>query len=162
MASKPLRKRLLSVEEILRWASSSREAVGRWPTKSSGGIVGARFETWAGVDEALRRGWRGRTRGSSLAQLLAESRGVRNLHDLPPLTEEQLLRWADDHHARTGSWPTQQSGPVPESPGDSWWAIDAALRDGNRGLKPGSSLGRLLARHRGRRNHMDAPRLTKR
>ena len=106
MSDRRLRRRPLSTREILAWASAHREITGKWPTKSSGGIIGARFETWHGVDNALRLGLRGLPGGSSLAQLLAEHEGVRNIHDLPPLSEQQILQWADEHHQRTGSWPT--------------------------------------------------------
>jgi hypothetical protein len=41
-------------------------------------------------------------------------------------------------------------------------AVDAALRDGNRGLPGGSSLTILLARHRRVRNPKALPRLTQR
>src|SRR5262245_61677913 len=64
----------------------------------------------------------------------------------PALTTEQILAWADAHHARTGEWPRQRSGPVPEAPGLSWAGIDQALRYGRRGLPGGDSLARLLAR----------------
>jgi hypothetical protein len=67
----------------------------------------------------------------------------------PPLTVEQILAWADAHHACTGEWPTTGSGPVPEAPGEVWRYIDAALYQGARGLPRGGRLARLLARHRG-------------
>jgi hypothetical protein len=69
----------------------------------------------------------------------------------PPLSIEQILAWADAHHARTGQWPTARSGPVPEAPGEVWDTIDGALHEGSRGLSGGDSLARLLARHRDRR-----------
>ena len=69
----------------------------------------------------------------------------------PPLTVEQILAWADTHHARTGQWPTVQSGPVPEAPGEVGGNLDSTLHDGHRGLPGHDSLARLLARHRGRR-----------
>jgi hypothetical protein len=47
---------------------------------------------------ALRLGLRGLPGGSSLARLLDEQRRVRNVKNLPPLTEEQILAWADEHH----------------------------------------------------------------
>jgi hypothetical protein len=71
----------------------------------------------------------------------------------PPLTVEQILAWADAHHARAGAWPACRSGPVPEAPGEAWASIDSALRHGYRGLPGGDSLARLLNRHRGRRGH---------
>jgi hypothetical protein len=69
----------------------------------------------------------------------------------PPLTVEQILAWADAHHARTGRWPTAASGPVEGAPGEVWAYINTSLARGHRGLPWGSSLSRLLARHvRGR------------
>jgi hypothetical protein len=117
-AVKKLAKRPLSIPDILRWADFYREANGRWPTKDSGTIVQAPFETWARVDAALRTGTRGLDGSSSLAQLLAQKRGARNIQDLPPLTEAQILAWADAHHERTGAWPTRTtSAPARPSTG---------------------------------------------
>lgn len=95
--SKLLRRRL-TISEILAWASAHREATGKWPTRASGTILAAKFETWACVDAALRSGRRGLPNGSSLTQLLAEHRGARNIKCLPPLSEGQILAWADEHH----------------------------------------------------------------
>jgi DNA-binding NarL/FixJ family response regulator len=68
----------------------------------------------------------------------------------PPLTIEQILAWADEHYRRTGSWPTVRSGPVYGAPpGQTWRAIQAALRHGCRGLPGGDSLAQLLRRERG-------------
>jgi hypothetical protein len=67
----------------------------------------------------------------------------------PPLTVEQILAWADEHHARTGQWPRQGSGTVAASPGETWSAIHAALCHGKRCLPGGETLTRLLARERG-------------
>ena len=159
METKEIRKRWLTIEEILVWAREYRLATGKWPTKDSGGIAGAKFETWIAVDSALRQGLRGLPGGSSLAQLLAEKEGARNIGHLAPLTEDLILAWVDAYKARTGSWPTKQSGPIPESAGDKWQAIDRSLRHGLRGLAPGSSLARLLALHRGVRNRKQLCRL---
>jgi hypothetical protein len=78
----------------------------------------------------------------------------------PPLSEAQVLAWADAHHARTGRWPDARAGPVPGAPGQTWQALNQALARGCRGLPGGSSLARLLAERRGRRNRRQAPRLT--
>ena len=77
---------------------------------------------------------------------------------LPPLTAKQILAWADAHHKRTGVWPRRSSGPIADAPGETWIVIDFALRKGIRGLRK-SSRARLLAKHRGARNHMALPRL---
>jgi hypothetical protein len=74
----------------------------------------------------------------------------------PPLTVEQILAWADAHHARAGTWPTARSGPVANAPVETWKAIDHALVRGHRGLPEGDSLARLLNRHR---EHYDRRRV---
>ncbi len=151
--------RPLIIPEILRWADAHRERTGKWPTRDGGNIIEAKFESWHGVDQALRKGFRGLAGGSSLAHLLAETRGARNVQDLSPLTEEQILRWADLHHERTGTWPQKKSGTIPNSSRENWSAIDTALRVGVRGLPGGSSLARLLAHSRGVRNRKQLPPL---
>ncbi|HEV3079306.1 MAG TPA: hypothetical protein VGY66_05980 [Gemmataceae bacterium] len=52
------------------------------------------------------------------------------------------------HHQRTGRWPSAKSGPILEAPAENWSKVDAALRDGLRGLPGGSTLAQLLTRER--------------
>jgi hypothetical protein len=154
-------RRPLTVEQVLAWADHEYRLTGRWPRTIGGPLLADRSEKWRNIDQALRAGGRGLPGGSSLARLLAEQRGARNLGALPPLSEEQILAWADAWHARTGEWPhTDCSEEVPEAPGENWNNLDQSLRDGSRGLPGGDSLARLLARHRGHRNLGDLPRLT--
>jgi len=75
--------------------------------------------------------------------------------ELPDLTDEAVLAWADAFFARTGDWPSAQSGEIPESPGETWRAVHTALALGIRGFAPGGSLPRFLAQHRGRYNQID-------
>jgi hypothetical protein len=75
------------------------------------------------------------------------------------LTLLQILTWADDYRARTGTWPEPSSGRVRNSDSDTWAAINLALYRGGRGLPGGSSLVRLLALARGRRNRRQLPSL---
>jgi len=149
-----------TIPQILTWADAHHLATGRWPTASSRGIPGALGETWRIVDRCLRLGERGLPGGSSLAKLLAEHRGKRNIHGLPDLTEEQILAWADDHCQRKGIYPTAKSGIIPGTARETWQSVDAALQVGGRGLAGGSSLARLLAQHRGVRNRKALPPLT--
>lgn len=137
-----------TIPQILSWIDAHRQDTGLWPNGDSGSIPEAPGETWGAVDAALYKGARGLPGGSSLAKLLAEQRGVRNLHDLPPLEESRVLSWADAHYRRTGWWPTCRSGPIAEAPGETWLAVDQALRRATRGLGGGSSLARLLLRSR--------------
>lgn len=152
----------LTVARILKWADAHRRRVGAWPRKNSGPVSDAPGETWLAVDAALRAGRRGLTGGLSLAKLLEQRRGVPNVRNLPRLSQAKILRWCDAHRRRTGRWPHRISGPIHEAPGEVWLSIDNALRLGLRGLPGGSSLARLLAAKRGKRNRKALPRLTKR
>jgi transcriptional regulator with XRE-family HTH domain len=110
-------------------------------------VVDAPGETWHGVNWALRHGARGLRGGTSLARLLARRLGARNHTTIARLTVPKVLAWADAHHARTGAWPGHRTGPIPEAPGDTWAGVQAALRQGYRGLPGGTSLYRLLKKH---------------
>jgi hypothetical protein len=69
------------------------------------------------------------------------------------LTIEQILAWADAHHAAHGAWPAVGPGTVLEfvggKRGESSRAINYAFVFGLRGLPGDSSLAELLAAHRG-------------
>jgi hypothetical protein len=146
----------LNVEQILAWADAHREATGEYPHGDSGPVRAAPDETWGAVDSALSRALRGLPGGSSLSRLLTERRGYRG-----PLTAERILAWADAHHASTGRWPTSwSSGPVRGADSETWQSVDAALRDGRRGLPGGTTLARFLAEHRQAPNVYTAPSLT--
>ena len=140
----------LSIARIVQWAKNHRQRTGHWPKEHSGTIHGAPGETWLAIDMALRKGRRGLRAGSSLAKLLASHCGVRNVVHPPRLTVAQILRWADAHYARHGKRPTLNSGPVNAAAGETWLAIDKALRHGHRGLLGGSSLALLLDEKRPR------------
>jgi hypothetical protein len=150
------------IATILVWAENHKRRTGRWPKALSGPIRDVLGESWSKVDAALRYGRRGLgpLGGSSLAKLLAEERGVRNVRDLPPLTEERIVAWADAHRCRTGKWPTINSGELVDAPGETWANINMALTTGTRGLRGRASLAKLLSRRRGIRHNLNAPALT--
>jgi phage-related protein len=150
----------LTVPQILAWADEHHKRTGGWPLDVSGRIPEARGETWRAVEKALRKGRRGLPGGETLARFLERHRGARNHLHLPPLTIELILKWADDHHRRTGRWPVQAGGPVHGVPEQTWNAVDTALAVGVRGLPGESSLACLLEEHRGVRNHMRLPDYT--
>jgi hypothetical protein len=149
----------LTEAHIAQWIRAHHEATGGWPHAQLGPIPAATGETWCGVDHALNDGSRGLPGGETLARFITRHFGVWTRATLPDLTIEQILAWADAHHQRTGHWPTLTLGPVTGAPGETWQAIDSALRQGKRGLEGGSSLARLLAQHRGVRNTADLPPL---
>ena len=81
---------------------------------------------------------------------LRRRRGHRNRANLPPLTVRMILKWARLHQARTGKWPDQHSGVVPNGLGDTWKGIEIALYLGLRGLPTSRvTLARLKAKKRG-------------
>jgi hypothetical protein len=77
-----------------------------------------------------------------------------------PLVLQEILHSADAHRETTGRWPTRASGLVLGMRGETWAAIDRALRHGLRGLPGGSSLAQLLARQRKARPLHQLPLLT--
>jgi hypothetical protein len=137
----------LSVEQILSWADEHKAQTGRWPHSATGPIAQFPGLTWTAVNHALNNGGRGLKEISTLARLLEDYRGKHGRRK-PPLTEEAIVAWARAHFERTGRWPHASSGPVLDAAGEHWRAINTALYIGNRGLKGGDSLARLLERHR--------------
>jgi hypothetical protein len=150
----------LSLSQILAWADAHFDRTGDWPYADSGPIRGSGGESWIAIEAALSLGLRELPDDWTLARLLAEYRGKRNTSDLPHLSIEEILHWSDAYHALHGEWPIRNAVAIPEAPGETWAAVDAALCDGRRGLPGDSSLARLLMQHRGKRNHLARPRLS--
>jgi hypothetical protein len=138
----------LTVAQILDWADDHHRRTGKWPGQASGPVLRAPGEKWREIQNALIRGGRGLDGGTTIAQLLSDYRGVRNIARLPPLTPAKILNWAKAHRARTGTWPYRTSGEIPEAPGEKWANIENALVLGLRGLPGGSSLAQFLAGQR--------------
>jgi len=122
----------------------------------------------AGVSRAPAKGrrrrkrkWKARSREGYwfglLRRAVEEDRDERG--ERPGLTEEEVLAWADAFFERTGNWPNPWSGPIQETPGETWLLVAAALALGLRGFPPGGSIPRLLEEHRGRYNCAD-PKFT--
>ena len=151
-------RRKLTIPMILEWADAYFARMNRWPRSSSPRIPGVTGLRWQSIESALRLGFRGLPGGSSLAQVLAEHRKVRNVRRLPKLTTKQVLSWAKGHYQRVGRWPNENSGEVTEAPGEVWRNIDMALREGFRGLPGGSSLSKLLATRLGVRTRSGIPK----
>lgn len=139
----------LTLKRIVALADKHFREHGTWPKRNSGPVHDAAGGTWNGIDTALTKGCRGLPGGSSLAQVLAKKRGVRNQAALPALNKQEILAWAKAHFRRTVFWPRATSGPVLDAPGETWAGINAALVYGYRGLPGGISLYQFLARHSG-------------
>ena len=143
----------LTERQILAWADAFHVRHRRWPARDSGQITEAPFETWYGIDRALRFGLRDLAERSSLPAFLNIHRGLFNGKSRPPkyvrpenrLNEQQILEWANRWRRKTGHWPKRDSGRIPGTQGETWAAVDSALKSGCRGLRGGSSLVRLLS-----------------
>jgi hypothetical protein len=147
----------LTVEKILGWADYWHKRTGEWPSIrcASERVPGPSGIRWSFVNDALRQGRCGLPGGSSLAKLLETERGVRRYGRKPPLSQEEILKWADEHFWRTGRWPTRNSGAVFTCPQLTWNEIGLCLKHGRRGMPGGTTLPRFLAEHRGKRNRGD-------
>jgi hypothetical protein len=150
----------LTVDGILAWADAFRLRTGMWPSLNSGSIPESPGDTWQKVNGALELGFRGLEGASSLAKLLERERGRRPRQRRPDLTFGKILEWADSFRERSGQWPKRGSGPIPEVPGETWLAVDDALRKGSRGLRGRSSILMLLRQTRGLRLRRCRPELT--
>src|SRR5947208_701359 len=91
----------LTIRQVLAWAEAHFERTGNWPAWRPDPVFEAAGENWRALDLALKRGSRGLPGGTSLAQLLANHFGKRNIAKLPKLSVRRILCWADTHHART-------------------------------------------------------------
>ena len=160
-ASRPVRNvhtlPRLTLEQVLTWADAYHAKTGRWPRGRSGRVADAPGKTWSAVDSALFQGLRGLPGGIDPRPVAGRAPRRPAIQTGRPLTVDQILAWADAHHAATGHWPVEESGPVSGAPGESWGAITLALTKGLRGLSAGSSLPRLLAERRGRGTRRGCP-----
>jgi hypothetical protein len=75
----------------------------------------------------------------------------------PDLSIKQILEWADEWYLHNKRWPTNRSGRIPGSLGETWFRVDSAMRRGGRGLPYRTSLAKLLAQERKVRNCMALP-----
>jgi hypothetical protein len=78
----------------------------------------------------------------------------------PLLTTDQIVAWADAFFRSCKRWPKRKDGRIPGSLGETWCAMDQALRKCWRGISHKSSLAQLLQERRQVRNRMRLPRLT--
>ncbi|MCH8165576.1 MAG: hypothetical protein IH889_08200 [Planctomycetes bacterium] len=138
----------LDRSRILNWAAAHHELTGKLPTKKSGPVREEPGELWSAIDAALRAGSRSLRGRSSLAEFLNKYYAQPYKGIGQRLTVKEILKWADDFHQRVGRWPTKTSAYTSPARQERWSTIDLALRQGHRGLPGGSSLFKLLKKHR--------------
>jgi len=146
------RKSPLDEDLILSWADAHFKRHGVWPKSRSGPVENERGESWNALQHTLLKGHRGLPGGSSLALLLRDRRGVSRQIDVPALSMEKILQWADEYYEKHGRFPVAASGAVESDPKETWNKVDKALRNGQRGFAGRSSLAKALYEHRGNRN----------
>ena len=142
----------LTDETIRQWVDEFiATSGGKLPTAKSGVVPDSGGQTWSGIDTALNIGGRGLPGDSTLADWLVRN-GYKEIYrvrnNLPPLDDAQIREWVDAFiAANDGKLPTVKSGVVPDSGGQTWRGIDAALINGGRGLPGDSSLTDWLVRN---------------
>jgi hypothetical protein len=139
------RKSPLSIEQIMHWAREHHRRTGSWPNARSGAIPGVDL-TWKKVNSALKIGYRGLPGRMSIIRVL-RSQGIEpDPAAKLPLSIEQIVHWAREHHARTGKWPRATSGRVPGT-SFQWKTINHALYHGSRGLPGRLTIVKVLRLH---------------
>ena len=96
------------------------------------------------MDSALIRGSSDASSAVTLSKFLSEHGRHRKL------TAEKILVWADRYRKKYGKWPSKESGDIEGSGGETWAALNSALKRGLRGLPSRSSLSKFLKAHRPR------------
>lgn len=158
-------KTTLTPPMILQWADAHHARTGRWPVVrkhhlGQDPVPESPGDSWRTINAAMRTGARGYKGPSSLRTLLSKHRGAQYRHWLVPLSLKQIVQWAESHKNRTGHWPRDRSGAIPESPPNTWAGINNALIHGRRGLLGGITLAQLVARHRRVPHRRELPSLT--
>ncbi|HWL93970.1 MAG TPA: hypothetical protein VNT79_10585 [Phycisphaerae bacterium] len=136
---------------ILKWADEHYRRYGQWPKEARRRDDYVPLN-WTTIGNALKAGRvAGVPERSTLARFLMQARDpTLRVHINTPLSINQILKWADAHHKRTGRWPINTTGRILEAtPGETWYSVSGALKRGARGLPGGEYLASLLARERG-------------
>lgn len=151
---------VLTEEFILERAQEHFRIWNRWPTVSSGRVIGGNpGDTWRGYDAALRDSTRGLRSKTTLARLL--DRHTAYVAHKSRLSTAKLEQRISAHFKLTCSWPSARSGSViGGEEGDTWSGYNQCLRLGYRGFKKGSSLASFLEERFGVINQKRRPQLT--
>jgi hypothetical protein len=99
----------LKPRQILAWADAHCARTGAWPMYTSGRIPRSHGEDWLGIEAALFLGLRSLP---TICRFLHRHRGKRNPMSLPPLRVRQILSWADEWPARTGTMRPSTSSAI--------------------------------------------------
>jgi hypothetical protein len=148
-------------DQILDWIGQYFVKYKKKPTKTSGIVEFAernyRGTTWSEIDSSFKRGKRG-LHISSLAQFIQKKLDIKRRTHPPDLNLELILDWAQKYYSKYNIKPTAKNKVIEfainDHQGETWLAVDAALRKGRRGLAGGSSLANLIHDKLGIKNHL--------
>jgi len=154
------KKRHLTFKQLLGWIDSHHMRTGEWPHIESGRVAEAPDLAWATIHARLKKGDVEGARERSLTRILRDHRGIWDSRGSVRLSPALVLKWADQHFARTGEWPITLSGPVQGRKGEMWCNIDVAMRNARRGYPRRQSLSQLLQDQRGEMYRPTGPQLT--
>lgn len=140
----------LTEEKILEWCDKWYNQYGKYPSISSGEVWDT-GETWSKINCALNQGYRGLNKRGTVRKLLEKYRGVRNISNLPELTEKQILEWCDKWYKEYEEYPKRNSGKIWNT-GEVWSHINGALIRKERGLISGLSLAQLIKQNNNYKN----------
>ncbi len=87
------------------------------------------------------------------------ARAVERVAQRPPLTIEQILKWADMHRGKTGEWPRYDSGKI-DGTDLTWNNVGYSLLYARPNLPRGLTLPLLLHKYRGVHNRVLQPPLS--
>jgi hypothetical protein len=126
------------------------------PTKDTKNCTGLPDgETWTNINECLRNGFRGLAGGSSLVDLKQRYFGIKT-----PLTEKIIAEAIGIFHKKHQRYPGSRDSDTSGLPaGDSWAGIISCLHYGNRGLSPGNSIGKIIAKYFGAKGCLSEKRI---
>lgn len=122
----------ICLTEALIWKAAQNwfKRTGSWPAERTiGNIPELPNCNWVQLNQSLRTGLHGLPGGSSLAKLLVFN-GVENNSCKQILTEDMILRAAQNWFKQTGRWPTRRTiGKIPEFPGHVWYGVNRILKE---------------------------------
>jgi hypothetical protein len=166
------RGRRMTVAQLVRWFQIFYQKEGRCPTRRDRCVwdqdqqrnyLRLERESWSAIICAIPLGLRGLTalKGSTFREFKQQYGRV--------LTKEQLVKWIRLFHVKEGKWPSTKEIVVWDRdgedrwlvvPDETWDALNATLRRGQRGL--GAFKGQTLSRfrrHQGLDRHLSLEQL---
>jgi hypothetical protein len=142
----------IPLEMIHSWVESYLAEYREKPTAKSGKIKYASGEfqglSWHSVNQAIKTGKTSLPKGSTLADYIAATFGIKNPKKAVAITKSLVLKWVDQFMQKHERKPTVNDGIIEfagaDFPGLTWRLLNNYLSKGGRSLQGGSSLSKLI------------------